>query len=85
MTHASKPIDAEERAREAMIRKELYERSAEHALHRVGTAFTSPPPQPEALRLYLCGELVSAWDFENDHLYIHTLIDVPEGWECISG
>ncbi len=39
---------------------------------------------PLFVRLLLYGELVSAQDFEHDHLFIHYLVDLPLGWSSTS-
>lgn len=79
--HTSEAISAEEEAKEAELLSELYVRHTESLVNKVGACFAHPP-EGEALRVLMFGEIVSAEGFEYDDLYIRTHLELPEFWQC---
>eukprot|EP00731_Ephydatia_muelleri_P023322 Em0015g905a len=59
----------------------LYTRHTQSLAHNVGTCFAEPP-EDEALRVLVFGEIVSAEGFEDDDLYVSTRLELPEFWQC---
>lgn len=76
---ASKPISNVEQEREVKMFKELYQRRADYLTSLAGHEFEMPPAG--VLRLFLLGEILSAKDFEYDHLFVRYVVDFPKNWK----
>lgn len=80
LEHASQPMSAEDKAREAEILSELYRQQVISSNLRVGKTFHHPPEE-DHLSVSLLGEIVSVKGFEYNDLYVTAHLDLPEFWE----
>ena len=77
LENASAEMTREEAGQEIKILRRLQERDAKGRAALVGTEFDVPPAQ--SLRVACRGEIVSAWDFEYDGLYVVWCL-IPGRW-----
>lgn len=75
--NVSESMTREEASKEAKILQRLNERQVKNRAALVGVDFDVPPSQ--SLRVSCRGEIVSAWDFEYDHLYVVWCV-IPGKW-----
>ncbi|XP_071946309.1 tectonic-like complex member MKS1 [Antedon mediterranea] len=76
----SKTMNHVEQDRERRMIRELYVRHAEIISSQVGSDFEQVTH--DVLRLFVIGQIVSACDFDYDHLYIHYFVDLPGNWSA---
>ncbi len=62
----------------------------EHISPACDILLTTHPRLPLALarsgvQMHILGEIVSASHFEYDDLYVHMLLDLPDGWKLSEG
>uniref|UniRef100_A0A3P9PV87 MKS transition zone complex subunit 1 n=1 Tax=Poecilia reticulata TaxID=8081 RepID=A0A3P9PV87_POERE len=81
LENASRVMKLEEREREQIMYKDLYNRHKEYLNSLVGQDFEMPPVG--ILRYLLHGEIVSANDFEYDNLYINFFMELPNSESLI--
>ncbi|XP_023197485.1 Meckel syndrome type 1 protein isoform X1 [Xiphophorus maculatus] len=81
LENASRVMKPEEREREQIMYKDLYNRHKEYLNSLVGQDFEMPPVG--ILRYLLHGEIVSANDFEYDNLYINFFMELPNNWSSL--
>ncbi|XP_016521652.1 tectonic-like complex member MKS1 [Poecilia formosa] len=81
LENASRVMKPEEREREQIMYKDLYNRHKEYLNSLVGQDFEMPPVG--ILRYLLHGEIVSANNFEYDNLYINFFMELPNNWSSL--
>nr|CAD7595067.1 unnamed protein product [Timema genevievae] len=82
LEHTSESITAEARTSEAAIINKLSSYQTDIRQQQVSLQFDTP--HHGALLTFIAGEIVSAKHFEADNLFVHYLIELPEGWSCKS-
>ncbi|XP_065191175.1 tectonic-like complex member MKS1 isoform X2 [Sycon ciliatum] len=87
--HVSLETDKETDQKEKELMKEVYRRRTDLLSSVVGEEFCEPP-NADSARIVLLGEIVSAEQFDSSSLFVHYLINLPEGWyvtdkNCLSG
>ncbi|XP_076337547.1 tectonic-like complex member MKS1 isoform X2 [Tachypleus tridentatus] len=80
--HASEKISKEEKEREKSMLFELYSRKKELVFACIGKEFDNPALG--VFRVFLFGEIVSAYGFSDNNLYVHYILELPLNW-TVSG
>ncbi|GFO19904.1 Meckel syndrome type 1 protein [Plakobranchus ocellatus] len=78
--NVSKDMNRQEQDKELKMYREMYSRHNDFVHSCVGSEFELPPE--DTLRYVVCGEILSAQDFEKDNLYIHMFTDLPKNWSA---
>ncbi|XP_033123216.1 Meckel syndrome type 1 protein homolog [Anneissia japonica] len=74
----SKTMNHVEQDRERRMIRELYVRHAEIVNSQVGSDFEQVTHG--VLRLFVIGQIVSAYNFDYDNLYVHYFVELPGNW-----
>ncbi|CAF0833336.1 unnamed protein product [Adineta ricciae] len=82
LEHASTSISKTDLVKERKLYNEICLRQHEHLAQLVGSKFDVPPPT--VLKLNIIGEIVSARNFEYDHIYVYYVLDLAEDWHVES-
>ena len=82
----TEPADASEVAalniKQMRFQQELFDKTQELRRNFVGDEFEAYTDSPDldVCKIMLNMEIVSAQDFDLDHVYVQYLLDIPEGW-----
>lgn len=85
LVHGSTRMTPRERELEAEMLSELNSKHSQLLEKRVGKVFDELPLDRDIVAYHLLGEVVSASNFEYDDLYIHLLVELPQGWSWAGG
>lgn len=85
LVHSSTRMTPRERELEAEMLNELNSKHSQLLEKRVGKVFDELPFDRDIVAYHVLGEVVSAFNFEYDDLYIHLLVELPQGWSWASG
>ncbi|XP_063812223.1 tectonic-like complex member MKS1 isoform X2 [Pseudophryne corroboree] len=78
LQHVSESVQRAEQEQEENLYKDLYSRHREYLNGLVGSDFEMPPAG--TMRVFINGEIVSAQEYEFNHIYVHYFMELPKNW-----